>query len=90
MKRHYAYKGFVVTVELEVLSGTSGNTALLPPKGYVALVEVRREDLARPFVPALRLTSDKLRPFVSEGDALMAGFSAGQRIIDDTLTAGGV
>jgi len=34
MKRIYAYKGFVVTVELEAQWQSSGNASLRPPSGY--------------------------------------------------------
>ena len=86
MKRIYKYRGFNVTVELEPVWERSGNITLLPPKGFLAVVHIVMAGMTRPMVAPIRLTADGQRPFVSEAEALMAGFSAGQRLIDDTLT----
>lgn len=86
MKRTYVYKGFDATVDLEPIWETSGNVTLRPPSGYVAVVQIRRVGSIRLTVAPIRLSGDNQRPFATQGDALMAGYSAGQRIIDDTLS----
>ncbi|MBC8752311.1 MULTISPECIES: hypothetical protein [Paraburkholderia] len=87
MKRVYVYQGFEVTVELEPewVTEASGKGWLLPPKGFVAVVSICMEGATRPMVAPIRLMADSQRLFATEGDALMAGYSAGQRVVDDTL-----
>ncbi|RKT13522.1 hypothetical protein B0G69_6687 [Paraburkholderia sp. RAU2J] len=87
MKRIYRYRGFEVTVELQPQWEASGKIWLLPPKGFVAVVSICMAGATRPMVAPIRLTGDSQRPFATEGDALMAGYSAGQRIVDDTLVS---
>jgi hypothetical protein len=48
-------------------------------------VHIRTVGGTRPMVAPIRLTADDMRPFPTEAEALMAGFSAGQRVVDDTL-----
>ncbi|MCX4150120.1 MULTISPECIES: hypothetical protein [Paraburkholderia] len=85
MKRIYAYKGFEIAVDLETVWETSGNVTLVPPRGFIAVVHIRTAGSTRPMVAPIRLTADQQQPFTTEADALMAGFSAGQRVVDDTL-----
>lgn len=85
MKRAYSYKGFEVTVELEALWDSSGTATLKAPSGYVALVRIGLGGTEHPLVAPVRLVDERQRAFATEGEALMAGFSAGQRIVDDTL-----
>jgi hypothetical protein len=85
MKRTNPYKGFEIAVELETVWESSGNVWLLPPRGFIAVVHIRTVGGTRPMVAPIRLTADDMRPFPTEAEALMAGFSAGQRVVDDTL-----
>ncbi|MEX3929688.1 hypothetical protein AB4Y36_37755 [Paraburkholderia sp. BR10936] len=85
MERTYKYKGFAVTVILEPVWEASGNVTLLPAHGYVPIVHIKAAGAIRPFVPPIRLAGDGKQPFPTQAEALMAGFSAGQRLIDDTL-----
>jgi hypothetical protein len=60
----------------------------LPPRGFVAVVQIRTlgaVGATRPVVPPIRLAATSLQPFATQGEALMAGYSAGQRVVDDTL-----
>jgi hypothetical protein len=85
MKRTYNYKGYEVTVELEPVWEAVGGVTLLPPRGFVAVVHIRAAGAVRPMVGPIRLTADSQHPFATEAEALMAGYSAGQRVVDDTL-----
>ncbi|MFL9905303.1 hypothetical protein [Paraburkholderia sp. RL17-337-BIB-A] len=85
MNRSYTYKGFEIAVELETVWEASGNVWLLPPRGFIAVVHIRRLGATRPTVAPIRLTADNQRPFATEPDAVMTGYSAGQRVVDDTL-----
>ena len=72
-------------MELEPVWERSGNVTLLPVRGFIAVVNIKMAGMARPMVAPVRLTADNQQPFAKEADALMAGFSAGQRVVDDTL-----
>ena len=85
MKREYKYRGFEIIVELEPVWERSSNVTLLPARGFIAVVNIKMAGMARPMVAPVRLTADNQQPFAKEADALMAGFSAGQRVVDDTL-----
>ncbi|RKT20837.1 hypothetical protein B0G69_4187 [Paraburkholderia sp. RAU2J] len=85
MKRIYTYKGFEIAVELEPVWEASGNITLLPPRGFIAVVHIRTAGATRLMIAPIRLTADNQQPFATEAAALMAGFSAGQRVVDDTL-----
>ncbi|WP_341316347.1 hypothetical protein WN982_33735 [Paraburkholderia sp. IMGN_8] len=88
MKRIYGYKGFEVTVELEPVWETAGSVTLLPPRGFIAVVQIRTVGAVgatRPVVAPLRLAAPSEQPFATQAEALMAGYSAGQRVVDDAL-----
>lgn len=85
MNRTYTYKGFEVVVNLEAQWESSGNVTLLPATGFLAVVSIRRPGERRATVAPIRLAANNQRPFATESDALMAGFSAGQRLVDDAL-----
>ncbi|SKD04817.1 hypothetical protein [Paraburkholderia hospita] len=86
MERIYKYKGFEIAVELEPVLETSGNVTLLQPRGFIAIVQIKMAGIDCPLVTPVRLMADRQQPFATEADALMAGFSAGQRVVDDTMT----
>ena len=85
MKRDYEYRGFEVAVELEAVRESSHNVTFMLPLGFIAVVRIRRVGAIPVMIEPLRLMADSQKPFATEVDALMAGFSAGQRFIDDTL-----
>ena len=85
MKRIYNYKGYEVSVELEPVCEAIGGVTFLPPRGFVAVVRIRMVGAVRPTVAPIRLTADSQHPFATEAEALMAGYSAGQRVVDDAL-----
>jgi hypothetical protein len=89
MHRTYQYKEFIVDVETEAARATVGNLSYVYPKGYVAVVHIRRERSPAVVFEPKRLDAGTGRPFSTESDALMAGFTAAQRTIDDTLRADG-
>ncbi|MBB5501277.1 hypothetical protein [Paraburkholderia sp. MM5384-R2] len=85
MKRIYTYRGFEIAVELEPVWKASGNVTLLPPRGFITVVQIKMIGASRPTVAPIRLIADNHRPFATEAETLMAGFSARQRVVDDTL-----
>jgi hypothetical protein len=86
MKKLYAYESFEVFVELEPVGKASRGTTLSAPQGFIAVVQIRVAGATRPMVAPIRLTADDRHPFATEAEALMAGYSAGQRIVDDTFS----
>jgi hypothetical protein len=85
MKRNYLYRGFEVTVELEPIWEAAEGVTLLSPRGFVAVVHIKNAGEAPDIVAPIRLAADSHHPFATEAEALMAGYSAGQRLVDDTL-----
>ena len=83
MQRTYPYKGFEVTVDLEPLWEPAGSAVPLRPSGFVAIVSIGVKASPTPAVSPIRLKGDQ-KLFGTEAEALMAGFSAGQRVIDHT------
>jgi hypothetical protein len=83
MMRTYEYHGF--TLQITVESGLK----LLPIKrpatrsGYVAVVRVFQAGNALAIFSPLRFGETGGRPFDTEVDALMGGYSAARRIVDD-------
>jgi hypothetical protein len=86
MRKLYAYESFEVSVELEPVGKASRGTILSAPQGFIAVVQIRVAGATRPMVAPIRLSADDRHPFATEAEALMAGYSAGQRIVDDTFS----
>ncbi|MFM0689212.1 hypothetical protein PQQ77_24780 [Paraburkholderia strydomiana] len=86
MKRIYEYKGFQIDVEPEPVWKPSDGASLTGPEGYLAVVRISTRTAGVPMFTPLRLTAESSNPFPTEAEALMAGYSAGQRVIDDTAT----
>jgi hypothetical protein len=55
--------------------------------GYVAVVRISKAGAAVAVFSPLRFGESQGKPFVSEADALMGGYSAGRRIVDDLFTS---
>lgn len=55
MKREYKYKGFEIAVDLEPVWESSGNVTLLPPRGFIAIVNIKTAGMVRPMVAPIRL-----------------------------------
>ncbi|MGF6978850.1 hypothetical protein QFZ94_007365 [Paraburkholderia sp. JPY465] len=85
MQRTYPYKGFEITVDLELVWESSGSAVLSPPTGFVAIVSIEGKGLPASLGSPIRLMKDTQKPFGTEATALMTGCSAGQRVIDDML-----
>jgi len=83
MSRTYQYQGFDVEVTVEAdFRWKSGCTAM-GEVGYVAVVRICKAGAALAVFSPLRFGESQGKPFLSEADALMGGYSAGRRIVDD-------
>ncbi|CAH2893199.1 MAG: hypothetical protein PCALPYG88_0240 [uncultured Paraburkholderia sp.] len=87
MKRVYEYKGFQIDVETEPVWKPSDGASLTGPEGYLAVVRISTQTAGVPLFAPLRLTAERSNPCPTEAEALMVGYRAGQRAIDDTATA---
>lgn len=85
MNRTYQYQGFDVEVAVEAdFTWKSGRTATAGV-AYVAIVRIRKAGAEVALFSPLRFGESQGKPFLSEADALMGGYSAGRRIVDDLL-----
>ncbi|WP_118182689.1 hypothetical protein [Paraburkholderia phosphatilytica] len=87
MQRDYEYKGYSIHVSVETVSVPALRGVLMRDTGFVTQVEIFRRGAATPQFSPLHLTDKDGRWFLQEVDALMGGYSAGQRIVDDVLNA---
>jgi hypothetical protein len=85
MERIYQYKGFAidVTVETNFTHTLRGERTSIP--AYVVVIKIERTGAPVAFFSPLRLGDSSGKAFSTEADALMTGYSAAQRIIDDLL-----
>lgn len=86
MWRAYDYRGYSIEVSTEIAftSPQRNRTASLTG-GAVAILRVCRAGPTVAYFAPLPLSDGSGQPFQTEPDALMSGFSAGRRIVDDLL-----
>ncbi|CAE6843924.1 hypothetical protein R75461_07158 [Paraburkholderia nemoris] len=83
MNRTYRYHGFDVEVAVEAdLSWRVGRSG-----GHVAVVRICKAGGALAVFSPLRFGESQGKPFFSKTDALMGGYSAGRRIVDDLFSS---
>lgn len=83
MTRSYDYEGF--TLEISVESDISIGPKKLEPTrpGYVAVVRIFQKANNIVVFSPLRFGEAGGRPFATEADALMGGYSAACKLVDD-------
>jgi len=83
MTRSYDYAGFTleISVESDISIGLHRREATRP--GYVAVVRIYQKANAIAVFSPLRFGEAGGRPFTTEADALMGGYSAACKIVDD-------
>jgi hypothetical protein len=84
MQRTYQHRGFVATVEVELLPAVIVAASVVSSGGFLVKLGVRHPPSGRELPPAL-LPNPGERPFATEAEALMAGFSFAQRLIENAL-----
>ena len=85
MDRTYSYKGYSIRVTVEPHTEPALRGVLMRETGFASVVEIFGADAAIPCFTPLRLTDEGGLWFGSPADALMNGFSAAQRTVDDLL-----
>ena len=84
--RKYQYKGFELDVAVQADFSWSRENERAST-GYVVVVTISRMGAAVSTFSPLRLGDSNGKSFSSDTDALMVGYSAGRRIVDDLLGA---
>ncbi|MGF6779329.1 hypothetical protein [Paraburkholderia sp. GAS334] len=87
MNRTYHYQGFDIEVAVETDYSWKTGLSATARRGYAAIVRIRRAASAVAVFSPLRFGEYPGKPYFSEVDALMGGYSAGRRIVDDLFTA---
>ena len=87
MSHTYQYHGFDIAVAVETDFSWKGASDVPASVGYVAIVTISRTGAAVAIFSPLRFGESQGKPFISEIDALMSGYSAGRRVVDDLLTS---
>jgi hypothetical protein len=83
MGRTYQYHGFDIEVAVESDLSWKGGGGAMATIGYVAVVRISKANAAVAVFSPLRFGESQGKPFLGAADALMGGYSAGQRIVDD-------
>jgi len=87
MKQTYQHQGFDIAVAVETDLSRKDASGAPASVGYVAIVTISRIGAAVAVFSPLRFGESQGKPFISENDALMSGYSAGRRVVDDLLTS---
>lgn len=86
MTRTYEYHGFTLVVDVESDFGRPQNAGAAGRPGFVAMVRIFQAGRAVALFSPLRFGDAGGRPFATEADALMGGYSAAQKIVDDLVS----
>lgn len=86
MNRTYEYQGYTFEVSVEYGFRWRPNDPAVKRRGYVATVSIFEAGTAVALFSPLKFGDLRNRPFDTEADALMGGYSAARKIIDDLFT----
>jgi hypothetical protein len=86
MNRSYEYQGFTLEVSVEAEFIWQRNATPAQRAGYIATVKVYQANTAVALFSPLRFGDTAGRPFATEVDAMMGGYSAARKIIDDLFS----
>jgi hypothetical protein len=86
MKRVYEYHGHAVEVSTEAGFRWQAD-APISSYGFIAIVRISRAGATLAQFSPLRLGDSGGHSFMSEAEALMGGYSAGRRLVDDLLNS---
>lgn len=86
MMHAHQYHGFEIAVAIETGFSWKGVRGASATVGCVAIVRISKAGSGVALFSPLRFGESQGKPFFSEIDALMSGYSAGRRVVDDLLT----
>lgn len=84
--RRYEYDGFSIEVAVQPGANWRNNGPKAAGSGYVAIVSIVQAGAPIAMFSPLRFGDSAGRPFLTQSEALMAGYSAGRRIVDDVFS----
>ena len=87
MTQTFEYQGFTLVVDVEADIGWERNASPTRRAGFVSTVRILRAGTAIALFSPLRFGDAGGRPFVTEAEALMGGYSAAQKIVDDLFSS---
>ena len=83
MTRSYDYEGFTLEISVESAISIGPKKPALTRPGYVAVVRIFQAASTLAVFSPLRFGEAGGRPFTTEADAFMGGYSAARKIVDD-------
>ncbi|WP_321896996.1 hypothetical protein [Burkholderia cepacia] len=87
MERDYSYAGFNIHIVVQAFASITPRNFKMPDVGYTAVVTITKAGVRTPVLPQIRLSDRDGRQFSGAADTLLAASRAGQRAIDDLLSA---
>ncbi|UEP29605.1 MULTISPECIES: hydrogenase maturation factor [unclassified Burkholderia] len=92
MNSAYTYRGYAIEVRCEhkVYASDTDVPTDDVSYGFVAIVHIRAANMPSLFLGPVRLADDHGKLFAESLDALRAGRSAGETLVDDLLTGASV
>lgn len=86
MLRSYEYGGYTVELVVEADFRVGSDKHLQTKPGYIAIVRIFRSGSPIATFSPLRFVDTRGRPFKTEADALLGGYSAARNIVDDLFS----
>jgi len=83
MIRTYSYREFEIEVAIEADFHWKARPGQRTEVRYVAIVRIAKAGASVAMSSPLRVGESQRKPFLRESDALMGGYSAGRRLVDD-------
>ncbi|AXF18940.1 hypothetical protein [Paraburkholderia caledonica] len=87
MSRTYHYQGFDIEVAVETDFNWKGGPSATTSVGFVAVVRIGKAGASIAVFSPLRFGESQGKAFLSEADALMGGYTAGRRVVDDLFNS---
>jgi len=85
MKRTYEYRGYAIHVGVEADGTVPLERSPVQRPHYAAIVRIEANENAAPPSATLKIDDAGGLPFGSDIDALMGGYSAARRLVDELL-----
>ena len=85
MKRTYDYRGYAIHVGVEADGAVPLERSPVERPRYAAIVRIEANENVSPPSSAVKISNAAGLPFASDIDALMGGYSAARRLIDELL-----
>lgn len=88
MTRTYEYEGFTLEIAVEADFAVGAKRLAQRRPGFIAIVSIFPASSPISTLSPIRLGEAGGRPFATEADALMGGYSAARKLVDDVFCHG--